>query len=113
MISAALEAIEFVRGAGTRGENDEAEVHFLLSQIPDQVEAVTVGQADVDDGNGVTFGLKALIKLRQTTGNRHHMTVLRQKVGKLSPQDALIFKKDYFGHGRSLCIMLRIVAERT
>jgi hypothetical protein len=54
-----------------------------------------------------------LIELRQTTGDRNAMTVLRQKVGKLASQDALVFKENDFGHDRTLRIMRQFVTEQT
>jgi hypothetical protein len=41
------------------------------------------------------------------------MAVLGKKVGKLAPQNTLVFQKNYVGHGRSLRIMRSPVPEQT
>jgi hypothetical protein len=85
----------------------------LLTQLPDQIKPIAVGQANIDDGNGVTFGLKAVFEFRQSGGDRNDMVVLRQEVSQFAPQNALVFKKDDLGHGRSLCIKRSLVTEQT
>ena len=113
MVGAAIQSLEFVGCAGARGKNDDAEGHFLLTQFPDQVEAIAIRQSNVDDGDGVPFRMKALFEFGQTAGDGNDMTVLRQEISKFAPQDALVFKENDFGHDYSLSIMRQFVAEQT
>ena len=113
MVGSAIQSVELIRGAGAGGKNDDAQIHFLLAQLPDQIKTVAIRQTDVDDRYGVAFRLKFLIEFCQAGGDGDAMAVLGKEVGKLAPQNTLVFQKNYVGHGRSLRIMRSPVPEQT
>ena len=103
MVRAALQAGQFVGHSRARREHDDAQVHLLGTQLLHQVKPASVWQTDVDDGDGVVLGAKALCKPGQTVRSINLMTVPGQKIDQFIAQDAFVFREDDVCHNCRQC----------
>lgn len=100
VVGAVAEAGDLVAQGVARGEHHDAQRLLLATQIADQLQAVAVGQAEVDDGEAMARGDEAGAELRQAGHGVDPVAAAGEEVGEFLAQDRLVFEKDEIGHGR-------------
>ena len=98
IVSTDEEPAHLVARPATRGDDHDAQALALAAESVDQVDAVTVWQAQVHQCNQVVGGREGRVECGGRADGVHNMTLLGQVAGEFLAQDGFVFEQDQMGH---------------